>query len=196
MALLITCSFCPGEYVLFKTAPLPRDMRACVHHHELMRACECTRMPPLDMRGIARIRACDCMRMPPLDMRACACECTCTLRTDHVFLLSRRLRSLRNRAAAARHARLLLHAHASARHARHCAHARLRLHAHAEHRSRVPSVQASMFSSKPRRRRAEEKSSRGPEAAADAAPAAAAERGCDGVQGPPAPAAAGGAVDA
>ena len=27
MALLITCSFCPGEYVLFETAPQPRDMR-------------------------------------------------------------------------------------------------------------------------------------------------------------------------
>jgi hypothetical protein len=69
MALLITCSFCPGEYVLVETAPPPRDMRAC----------DCTRMPPL-----------------------CACECTRMLRTDHVFLLSRRLRSLRNRAAAAR----------------------------------------------------------------------------------------------
>ena len=29
MALLITFSFCPGEYVLFETAPPPRDMRAC-----------------------------------------------------------------------------------------------------------------------------------------------------------------------
>ena len=74
MALLITFSFCPGEYVLFETAPrAPRDMRACVHRYACMRACECTRM----------------------------------LRTDHVFLLSRRLRSLRNRAAAARHARML-----------------------------------------------------------------------------------------
>ncbi len=58
MALLITCSFCPGEYVLFETAPQPRDMRACVHRHARMRACECTRMLPLDMRGIARMRAC------------------------------------------------------------------------------------------------------------------------------------------
>ena len=110
MALLITCSFCPGEYVLFETAPrAPRDMRACVHRYACMRACECTRM----------------------------------LRTDHVFLLSRRLRSLRNRAAAARHVRMLaltctharlrLHAHAAARHARHCAHAHLRVHAHAAH---------------------------------------------------------------
>ena len=110
MALLITCSFCPGEYVLFETAPrAPRDMRACVHRYACMRACECTRM----------------------------------LRTDHVFLLSRRLRSLRNRAAAARHARmlaltcththLLLHAHSAAQHARHCAHAHLRVHAHAAH---------------------------------------------------------------
>ena len=74
MALLITCSFCPGEYVLFETAPrAPRDMRACVHRYACMRACECTRM----------------------------------LRTDHVFLLSRRLRSLRNRAAAARRRRNL-----------------------------------------------------------------------------------------
>jgi hypothetical protein len=59
MALLITCSFCPGEYVLFETALPSRDMRACVHPHALMRACECTRMPLLDMRGIARMRACD-----------------------------------------------------------------------------------------------------------------------------------------
>ena len=110
MALLITWSFCPGEYVLFETAPrAPRDMRACVHRYACMRACECTRM----------------------------------LRTDHVFLLSRRLRCLRNRAAAARHARMLastcmharlrLHAHAAARHAQHCAHAHLRVYAHAAH---------------------------------------------------------------
>ena len=51
---LITCSFCPGEYVLFETAPPPRDMRACVHGacvhgHARMRACECTRMLPLDI---------------------------------------------------------------------------------------------------------------------------------------------------
>ncbi len=130
MALLITCSFCPGEYVLF-------DMRACVHQHAHMRACDCTRM----------------------------------LRTDHVFLLSRRVCSLRNMRA----------------------HSQARMRA-----SRVASVQASTFSSKSRRRRAEEEeeSARGPEAAADAAPAAAAESGCDGVPGPPAPAAAGGAVDA
>ena len=63
MALLITCSFCPGEYVLFETVPQPRDMRACVHRHACMRACDCTRILPLDMRGIA------CMHM-----RACACE--------------------------------------------------------------------------------------------------------------------------
>jgi hypothetical protein len=49
-------------------------------------------MPPLDMRGIARMRACECTRM---------------LRTDRVFLLSRRVRSLRNRAAAARRRRNL-----------------------------------------------------------------------------------------
>ncbi len=42
----------------------------------------------------------------------------------------------------------------------------------------------------------EEESARGPEAAADAAPAAAAESGGDGALGLPAPAAAGGAVDA
>jgi hypothetical protein len=126
MALLITCSFCPGEYVLFKTVPQPRDMRACVHRHACIRSCDCTHILPLDMRCIA------CMHM-----RACACECTCMLRTDHVFLLSRRLRSLRNRAAAARHARMLaltgtharlrLHAHAAARHAH------LRVYAHAAH---------------------------------------------------------------
>ncbi len=57
-----------------------------------MRACDCTRMPPLDMRGIARMRACECTRM---------------LRTDRVILLSRRVRSLRNRAAAARRRRNL-----------------------------------------------------------------------------------------
>jgi hypothetical protein len=59
MVLLITYSFCPGEYVLFETSPPPRDMRTCVYRHALMRACECTRMPPLDMRGIARMRACN-----------------------------------------------------------------------------------------------------------------------------------------
>ncbi len=42
----------------------------------------------------------------------------------------------------------------------------------------------------------EEESARGPEAAAGAAPAAAAESCGDGVSGPPAPAAADGAVDA
>ncbi len=57
-----------------------------------MRACDCTRMPPLDMRDIARMHACDCTRM---------------LRTDRVFLLSRQVRSLRNRAAAARRRNLL-----------------------------------------------------------------------------------------
>ena len=35
---LITCSFCPGAYVLFETAPPPRYMRACVHRHARMRA--------------------------------------------------------------------------------------------------------------------------------------------------------------
>ena len=83
MALLITCSFCPGESVLFETAPPPRDMRTCVHRHARMRACNCTRLPPRDMRGNARMR-------------------TCELRTDRVFLLFRRVRSLRNCAAAAR----------------------------------------------------------------------------------------------
>ena len=92
MALLITCSFYPGKYVLFETAPPPRDMRACLHCHARMRACDCTRMPPLDMRGIARMRTCECTRM---------------LRTDRVFPLSRRVRSLRNRAAAARRRRNL-----------------------------------------------------------------------------------------
>ncbi len=130
MALLITCSFCPGENVLFETVPQPRDMRACVHRHACMRACDCTRILPSSCIA--------CMHMG-----ACACECTRMLRTDHVFLLSRRLRSLRNRAAAARHARMLaltctharlrLHAHAAARHARHCAPAHLRVYAHAAH---------------------------------------------------------------
>ena len=55
MALLITYSFCPGEYVLFETAPQPRDMRACVHRYACMRACDCTRILPFDMRGIARM---------------------------------------------------------------------------------------------------------------------------------------------
>ncbi len=42
----------------------------------------------------------------------------------------------------------------------------------------------------------EEESARGPEAAADATPAAAVEIGCDDDPGPPVPAASGGAVDA
>ncbi len=63
MALLIMCSFCPGEYVLFETAQPPRDIRAWVHRHALMHACECTRMPPLDMRGIARMRAAARLRL-------------------------------------------------------------------------------------------------------------------------------------
>ena len=59
MAPLITCFFCPGEtgeYVVFEIAPPPRDMRACVHRHARMCACDCTRILPLDMRGIARMR--------------------------------------------------------------------------------------------------------------------------------------------
>jgi hypothetical protein len=80
---LIKCSFCPGEYVLFKfeTAPPPRDMRACVHRHARMSSCDCTRMPPRDMR------ACDCTRMPPLSRHARHYDCA--------------------------HARLRLHAHAA-----------------------------------------------------------------------------------
>ncbi len=64
--------------------------------------------------------------------------------------------------------------------------------------TRVPSVQASTFSSKQHSRCAEEEeeSARGPGAATDVAAAAAAESGGDGVPGQPAPAAAGGAVDA
>jgi hypothetical protein len=49
-------------------------------------------MLPLDMRGIARMLTCEYTRM---------------LRTDCVFFLSRRVRSLRNRAAAARRRRNL-----------------------------------------------------------------------------------------
>ncbi len=139
MALLITCSFCPGEYVLFETAPQPRDMRACVHQYACMRACDAC----IDMHACAPVISRAFCRSTCAALRACACECTRMLHTDHVFLLSRRLRSLRNRAAAARHARMLaltcthaclrLHAHAAARHARHCAHAHLRVYAHAAH---------------------------------------------------------------
>ncbi len=71
-----------------ETAPPPRDMRACVHQHARMRACE-------NAHAAAR------------HARMCACECTRMLRTDHVFLLSRRVRSLRNSTAAARRRRNL-----------------------------------------------------------------------------------------
>ena len=78
MALLITCSFCPGEYVLFETAPQPRDMRACVHQYACMRACDAC----IDMHACAPVISRAFCRSTCAALRACAsARACCTLIT-------------------------------------------------------------------------------------------------------------------
>jgi hypothetical protein len=100
MALLITCSFVQAS--TFSSKPC-RSRATCAHACIDMHSCAPAIALAFCRSTCAALRACTCAHAP-VSARAC---CALSMRTDHVFLLSRRLRSLRNRAAAARHAHML-----------------------------------------------------------------------------------------